>query len=157
MVEQSALMTIVDRIIELVRTINGDESEWRTNVKSPGRFRGAADLDLPRPAVLVEAAVDEGEMTAMSAGYYEAVPVDLVGLVRHPTDPQGAANDLARDLKKLVRANPTIQAIDGTRLATDWRERGTAVVVVDPDLSGSGGAQVTIPTRLLYVTSNEAT
>lgn len=156
MADQPALMTIVDRIIELVKTIDGDETEWRTSVRTASRFRGASDLDLPRPAVMVEAAVDEGELVAQSAGYYEAIPVDIVGLVRNPTDPQGAANDLARDLKKLVRANPTIQAIDGTRLATDWRERSTAVVVVDPNLGGDGGAQVTVPTRLLFVTTDAA-
>ena len=156
MAEPAAILGIVDRIIELVQTIDGDETEWRSGVRYAGRFIGAADLDRPRPAVMVEASVDEGELIAQSSGYYEAVPLDIVGLVKHPTDPQGAAHDLARDLKKLVRANPTIIARDGTRLATDWRERGTAVVVVDPDLSGSGGAQVTIPTRLLYVTTDAA-
>lgn len=154
MADQPALMTIVDRIIELARGIDGDETEWRSTVKYAGRFRGASDLDRPRPAVMVEASVDEGDLVAFSGGYQEAIPVDIVGLIRHATDPQGAAQDLARDLKKMIRANPTIQSLEGTRLAQDWRERGTAVVIVDPDGSGSGGAQVTVPTRLLYVTTD---
>jgi hypothetical protein len=142
------IVRIVDRLIEVLGEIDGDETLWRTNLAG-GRvdwFRGTDDLDKPMPRVLLKpepSAPDSvvRQMGGANGTWRETREIAAIVLSNHSSDPWREVGNVSGDVRKRIRQlNGTLLDSDGELLAMLVKDGGSDLAV-DADLAGAGFGQ----------------
>jgi len=155
--ERARINLIVDRLIEKLEEIDGDETEWLTAPRTVRRFRGTDDLDVAMPAILIRLMPGTtGNVMGSSAGgeWRTEREIILCALTKDTDDPQAEVSDLGADVRKALRAlGGTLLADDGTtQLAFGVKETANDMEI-DPDLAGAGFAADIVTVSLTYQTT----
>ena len=153
MADPARINRVIDRLIDLLKEIGGDDTAWRVAFKDVTRFRSGNDFKLPMPRVLLlpQPAGPESVVRQMGGTWRESRDITAIVLSTHPTEPQREVADASADVRKRIRQlNGTLYDTDGTTLLAFMVGDTGSDLSVDPDLAAAGYGQDLVTISVTY-------
>lgn len=145
---------VVNRLLDILREIDGDGTEWLTHPKTVRRARSVEkDMKATMPAIFIHV---EPSSISLGSGptWIEAVPLVIETLSKHVTTPEDEAADVSADVRKALRAvrgTLTDPNADDETIAYLSNEQGWEAEV-DPDVAAAGLAGTTLRLTVTFHT-----